>query len=104
MPVREGWSGLLPVAAHTGRHRWSGFREIEELPQIKNPTSGYVATANHNILPKQYPHDLGFDWSAPIASSELMKSWKAVESSASKTFSGCSTMRRLCRPENLSRC
>ena len=65
MPVREGWSGLLPVAAHTGRHRWSGFREIEELPQIKNPTSGYVATANHNILPKQYPHDLGFDWSAP---------------------------------------
>ena len=65
MPVREGWSGLLPVPAHTGRYRWSGFREIEELPQILNPDAGFVATANHNILPEGYPHDLGFDWSAP---------------------------------------
>ena len=65
MPVREGWSGLLPVPAHTGRYRWNGFREIEELPQIRNPETGYIATANHNILPEDYPHDLGFDWSAP---------------------------------------
>ena len=65
MPVREGWSGLLPVPAHTGRYRWTGFRTVDELPQIKNPASGYVATANHKILPPEYPHDLGFDWSAP---------------------------------------
>lgn len=65
MPVREGWSGLLPVPAHTGSYRWTGFRGVDELPQIKNPPSGYVATANHNILPEGYPHDLGFDWSAP---------------------------------------
>lgn len=65
MPVREGWSGLLPVPAHSGRYRWSGFRAIEDFPQIKNPPSGYVATANHNILPDGYPHELGFDWSAP---------------------------------------
>ena len=65
VPVREGWSGLLPVPAYTGKYRWSGFRAIDDLPQIKNPDSGYVATANHNILPPGYPHDLGFDWSAP---------------------------------------
>ncbi|MDE0126789.1 MAG: penicillin acylase family protein [Bryobacterales bacterium] len=64
VPVREGWSGLLPVPAYTGKYGWSGFRAIDELPQIKNPDSGYVATANHNILPPGYPHDLGFDWSA----------------------------------------
>ena len=65
VPVREGWSGLLPVPAHTGRYRWSRFREVSELPVTKNPSSGYIATANHNILPSGYPHDLGFDWSAP---------------------------------------
>ena len=65
MPVREGWSGLLPVPAHTGRYRWNGFRGVDELPQIKNPASGYVATSNHNIVPEGYPHDLGFDWSDP---------------------------------------
>lgn len=65
VPVREGWSGLLPVPAHTGRYRWAGFRDVDDLPRIKNPESGYVATANHNILPEAYPHDLGFDWSDP---------------------------------------
>ena len=65
MPVREGWSGLLPVPGHTGRYHWRGFLDVEDLPQIKNPASGYIATANHNILPDGYSRELGFDWSAP---------------------------------------
>lgn len=65
VPVREGWSGLLPVSAHTGRHEWGRFLEVEELPSVLNPARGYIATANHNIRPDGYPHDLGFDWSAP---------------------------------------
>ena len=65
MPVREGWSGLLPVSGHTGQHRWQEFLEVEDLPQLKNPASGYIATANHNILPDGYSRDLAFDWSAP---------------------------------------
>jgi len=65
MPIRKNWSGLLPVPGHTGKYEWEGFRTVDELPRIKNPSQGYVATANHNILPQGYPHDLGFDWSAP---------------------------------------
>ncbi|MYC68814.1 MAG: penicillin acylase family protein [Acidobacteriia bacterium] len=65
MPVREGWSGLLPVPGHTGRYSWSKFLDVEDLPQLVNPESGYIATANHNIVPDGYTHDLGFDWSAP---------------------------------------
>lgn len=65
MPVREGWSGLLPVPGHTGRYSWSKFLDVGDLPQLANPDSGYIATANHNIVPDGYTHDLGFDWSAP---------------------------------------
>lgn len=65
MPVREGWSGLLPVPGHTGQYSWSKFLDVEDLPQLVNPESGYIATANHNIVPDGYTHDLGFDWSAP---------------------------------------
>ncbi len=65
MPVREGWSGLLPVPGHTGQYRWREFLDVEDLPQLLNPASGYIATANHNILPDGYARDLGFDWSAP---------------------------------------
>lgn len=65
MPIRENWRGLLPVPGHTDKYRWSGFRDVDDLPRIKNPESGYIATANHNIVPDGYPHDLGFDWAPP---------------------------------------
>jgi penicillin amidase len=65
MPVREGWSGLLPVPGHTGRYSWREFLDVKDLPQLFNPASGYIATANHNIIPDGYNRDLGFDWSAP---------------------------------------
>jgi penicillin amidase len=65
VPIRNGHSGLLPVPGETDRYEWNGFIPTEELPQEKNPESGYVATANHNIVPPGYRHDLGFDWSVP---------------------------------------
>ena len=65
MPIREGWLGLLPVPGHSGKYGWKGFRTVGELPQRHNPKERYIATANHNILPAGYPHDLAFDWAAP---------------------------------------
>ena len=65
MPVREGWSGLLPVPGHTGQYKWHGFLDVGDLPQLFNPASGYIATANHQIIPAGYTRELGFDWSAP---------------------------------------
>ncbi len=65
MPVRENWSGLFPVPGHTGKYEWNGFRPVSDLPQRHNPAEHFIATANHNIRPKNYPHDLAFDWAAP---------------------------------------
>jgi penicillin amidase len=64
-PVRPTWNGLLPVPGHEGRYEWSGFLPVSELPQAFNPAAGYVATANHNILPPGYTKTLGYEWSAP---------------------------------------
>lgn len=65
LPIRENWSGLFPVPGHTGKYEWNGFRAVEQLPQRYNPAERYIATANHNIRPKDYPYDLGFDWADP---------------------------------------
>lgn len=65
MPIRKKGRGLFPAPGWKPQYGWAGFREIEDLPRIRNPDQGYVATANHNILPAGYPYDLGFDWSAP---------------------------------------
>lgn len=60
-PLRKGWHGLLPVPGD-GRYEWQGFLPAAELPQEFNPARHFLATANHNILPPGYKHELGYDW------------------------------------------
>jgi penicillin amidase len=62
MPRRR-WSGLLPVPGD-GRYEWSGFVPTPQLPQAYNPASGFIATANNNILPPGYTTPISYDWSA----------------------------------------
>ena len=62
-PIRKGWSGLLPVPG-TGEYEWQGFLPMSELPRLYNPPQGYVATANHNVLPPGYPHAIGHEWAS----------------------------------------
>jgi penicillin amidase len=52
-----GWYGRLPVPG-TGHYKWDGFRD--DLPFEYNPERGWIATANHNILPHGYYPPLFF--------------------------------------------
>ncbi len=63
-PVRDGWYGRLPVPG-TGEYEWQGFLPLEALPREYNPARGFIATANHNIMPEGYEPPLGFDWASP---------------------------------------
>jgi penicillin G amidase len=64
-PVRKGWDGLLPVPGAAGAYEWQGFLPLEDLPQAFNPPAGFVATANHNILPPGYQKEISYEWAAP---------------------------------------
>ncbi len=65
-PVRKGWSGLLPVPGAAGKYEWQGFLPVSALPQVYNPAKHFIATANHNILPPGYEHELGYEWASPL--------------------------------------
>lgn len=65
-PIRQGWDGLLPVPGTSGKYEWKGYREVSELPQSLNPSSGFIATANHNILPPKYPFEISYEWAGPF--------------------------------------
>jgi penicillin amidase len=65
-PIRKNWRGLFPVPGDSGQYEWQGFLPVEEKPQLYNPASHYVVTANHNILPRGYRHQLAFDWALPF--------------------------------------
>jgi penicillin amidase len=62
-PVRS-WTGLLPMPG-TGRYEWAGFLPTSKLPHSFNPAAGYVATANHKMIPEDYPYKVGFEWAPP---------------------------------------
>src|SRR5271163_855584 len=62
-PLRS-WSGLLPMPG-TGKHDWAGFLPASKLPHSFNPAAGFVATANHKMIPEGYPYNVGFEWDPP---------------------------------------
>jgi penicillin amidase len=63
-PLRKNWTGLLPVPENGG-YEWSGFVPNSELPHTFNPTRGFVATANHKMIPENYKYAVGFQWGSP---------------------------------------
>ncbi|MDX1939169.1 MAG: penicillin acylase family protein [Saprospiraceae bacterium] len=67
-PIRRNFSGMVPVPGD-GSYEWDGYQEIKERPHLYNPVEGYIATANENVTPPDYPHiqsTVGFSWSEPF--------------------------------------
>ena len=75
-PIRKGWNGLLPVPGD-GRFEWQGFLDHEALPRIVNPSEGFIATANAMNLPKDYPHEVGYEWIEPSRADRIHQVLKA---------------------------
>jgi penicillin G amidase len=72
-PRRPNWDGLLPVPGD-GRYEWDGFHGLEDLPRIIDPPRGFIATANEQNMPRDYPWQerrLGFEWAEHSRSSRV---------------------------------
>jgi penicillin G amidase len=63
-PLRKNWTGLLPVP-ETGGFEWSGFVPNGDLPHSYNPAAGFIASANHKMIPENYRYPVGFQWAPP---------------------------------------
>ena len=57
-PIRQsGHTGKYPIPG-TGEFDWQGTIPSEEVPQVYNPESGYIVTANNKITPDDYPYEI----------------------------------------------
>jgi penicillin amidase len=62
VPVRKGWDGSMPVAGWTGGFEWEGYIPFDELPQMTDPKSGMIVTANNTVVPADdYPRPYSLD-------------------------------------------
>jgi penicillin amidase len=65
VPIRAAGDGSLPVSGADNAHEWTGFIPFEKLPNVYNPASGIIATANGRITPDDYPLSISMEWEAP---------------------------------------
>jgi len=64
-PVRAAGDGTRPVPGWDGEHEWTGWIPPDELPHETDPGRGWLATANNDIQPPDYPHLIGADFHRP---------------------------------------
>jgi penicillin G amidase len=71
-PLRRGWSGLIPVPGD-GRYEWDGYLPITALPHAYNPAAGFFVTANHYLMPNDYPwkEAMHYTWADPYRASRI---------------------------------
>jgi len=62
VPVRPMANAWLPVPGWDGAHEWEGVIPFEQMPALRNPEVGFVATANSKVTAPEYPHYIGLDF------------------------------------------
>jgi penicillin G amidase len=62
LPMRRGGCPDLPKPGWSGEFEWEGTVPYEELPEVVDPESGYLVTANNRIVGDEYPHHVTSDW------------------------------------------
>ncbi len=65
VPIRASGDGSLPVSGADDAHEWTGYIPFDKLPNVYNPPSGVIATANGRITPDGYPYSISVEWEAP---------------------------------------
>ncbi len=65
IPVRTRANAWGPVPGWTDAHDWTGVIPYDEMPSERDPATGWLVTANQEIVGPDYPHYLGLDYSRP---------------------------------------
>jgi penicillin G amidase len=62
LPLRKGGCPDLPKPGWTGEFEWDGAVPYEELPEVADPESDLLVTANNRIVGDSYQHHITSDW------------------------------------------
>jgi penicillin amidase len=62
LPVRRGGCPDLPKPGWSGDYEWDGTVPYEEMPELVDPKSGYLVTANNRIVGDDFSHHITSDY------------------------------------------
>jgi penicillin amidase len=72
VPLRPMANAWVPVPGWDGAHEWQGAIPFEEMPAVRDPATGWVATANSRVAGPEYPHYIGLDYSPDFRTRRLV--------------------------------
>ncbi|MCK7506227.1 MAG: penicillin acylase family protein [Desulfobacterales bacterium] len=84
-PVRAKGRGLMPSPGWTGVYDWTGLLDTNVLPNLKNPPAGFIGTANHRTVPKDYPYILSSSWYWPERAERIIQMASATDKHTTQT-------------------
>jgi penicillin amidase len=64
VPIRPG-DGALPVSGADDAHEWKSYIPFDDMPQVYDPPTGILASANGRIAPDKYKYSISTWWDAP---------------------------------------
>src|SRR6476620_3920356 len=79
LPIRRGGCPDLPKPGWSGEFEWDGTVPYEELPEVTDPESGFVITANNRIVGDEYPHHITSDWLDGFRAKRIEQMLEATE-------------------------
>lgn len=56
VPIRSVSNAWLPVPGWNGEHEWQGSIPFEKLSRLRNPSAGFIVSANNRIPDEKYPY------------------------------------------------
>ncbi|HSJ39201.1 MAG TPA: penicillin acylase family protein [Planococcus sp. (in: firmicutes)] len=65
IPIRRSGTGQLPVPGDSDEYGWDGYIPFDELPTSVNPESGFIATANNQVVDDEYDYHITDFWAQP---------------------------------------
>jgi len=71
VPVRKKGHGEVPVPGDTDDYEWTGYIPFEQLPQVFNPESGFIVTANARVTGPGYKPYITDHWEEPYRTARI---------------------------------
>jgi penicillin amidase len=85
IPIRAQGDGTVPVPGWTGEYEWTGYIPFDELPFVYNPPTHFVVTANHKVVPDDYPYLISSQWTPGYRAQRIVDLLTAKAASAPLT-------------------
>ena len=101
VPIRKQGDGTFPVPGDSSEYGWEGFIPFDELPTSINPESGYIATANNDILGEEYPYHITNYWAPSYRYERIVELLESADNLKLGDMQGIQSDKKNLRAESL---